>query len=111
LLFSTLRRGIGELSFFIRTRIESLDLATERLSLSLAGAQLITENTNLIAKDLDLLLNLGEIGCGCPRTALFASVDLVKTGGQGDKASYRKNDRKPQSYVPAAHAVDSNIRA
>jgi hypothetical protein len=43
-----------------------LDLATERPSLSLAGAQLITENTNLIAKDLDLLLNFGEIGCGSP---------------------------------------------
>jgi hypothetical protein len=86
-----------------------LDFATERPSLSLAGAQLITENTNLIAKDLDLLLNFGEIGCGCPRSALFASIDLVKTGGQGDKTGYRENDRKPQSYVPAAHAVHSNI--
>jgi hypothetical protein len=90
-------------------RIEALDLATERPSLSLGCAQLITENTNLIAEDVDLLLKLGEIDCDGPGAALFAPVDLVKAGGQGDKASYRQNDRKSQSYVPAAHAVDSTL--
>jgi hypothetical protein len=41
-----------------------LDLVAERLALSLAGAQLVAENTNLITKDLDLLLNLDEIDRG-----------------------------------------------
>src|SRR5262249_25134470 len=59
------------------------------------------------AKNLDLLLNLDEIVGDRPRTAFFAAVDLVKTGGQGDKARHRENDRKPQSYVPTAHTVDS----
>jgi hypothetical protein len=39
-------------------RIEALDLATERPSLSLGCAQLITENTNVIAEHVDLLLKL-----------------------------------------------------
>jgi len=41
-----------------------LDLAAKQLSLSFVGAQLIAENADLIAKDLDLLLNLDEIDCG-----------------------------------------------
>jgi len=51
-----------------------LDLAIEQLSLSFVGAQLIAENANLIAKDLDLLLNLDEIDCRRRRIALFAAV-------------------------------------
>src|SRR5262249_2924424 len=88
---------------------ESLDVAAERLRLPLAGAQLVTQNANLIAKDLHLLLDLDEIGRGRPRTALFAPVDLVEAGDQGDEARDRENDQKPQSYVSAAHAVDSTI--
>ncbi len=75
-------------------------MIAERLRLPLAGAQLVTENANLIAKDLDLLLDLDEIGRGCPRTALFAPVDLVEAGDQDDEARDRENDQKPQSYVP-----------
>jgi hypothetical protein len=56
-------------------------MALSALNLSLAGARLprdlITENTKFIAEDLDLLLDLGEIGCDCPRTALLAPVDLL----------------------------------
>jgi hypothetical protein len=67
---------------------------------------LIAENADLIAKDLDLLLNLDEIDPRRRRIALFAAVDLVEAGGQGDKAGHRENDRKPQSYVPTAHTVN-----
>jgi hypothetical protein len=85
-----------------------LDLAIEQLSLSFVGAQLIAENADLIAKDLDLLLNLDQIDSGHPRIAFFAAVDFVETGGQGDKAGHRENGQKPQSYVPAAHNVNSD---
>jgi len=85
-----------------------LDSAVEQLSLSLVGAQLIAENADLIAKDLDLLLYLNEIDSGRRRIALFAAVDLVETGGQGDEGAHRENDQKPQSYVPAAHTVNSD---
>ena len=94
----------------LQPRIETLHVATERLRVPLGGAQLVTENANLIAQDVDLLLDLAEIDGDGPGTALFAPVDLVKTCGQRDEAGYRQNDRKSQSYVPAAHAVDSTLR-
>jgi hypothetical protein len=53
-------RRMGQAHSAGKPQIESLDLATERLSLSLAAGSL--ENANLLAKDLDLLLNLREIG-------------------------------------------------
>ena len=91
----------------LESQIETLDLAAERPRLPFARVQLIAENTNLIAENLHLLLEVGESGCSRLRAALVAPVDLVEAGGQGDKGGNRENDRKPQSYVPAAHVVDT----
>jgi hypothetical protein len=68
---------------------------------------LIIENTNLISEDFDALIENLQITCNCFGTALLPPVDLVNSGGQGDGAGHHENDRKSQSYVPAAHVIVS----
>jgi hypothetical protein len=88
---------------------EGLNFTVERLQLafvgSLLGCELTVEDTNLIAEELDSLLDLGQVALARGGRALLASIDLIEPGGQGDEACDRHDDRKPQSCIPITHTA------
>ena len=73
----------------IQSRIKCLNLSIKRVELSRIRVNLdrilIIENTNLLTKDSDTVLDFSEICSSCFRTTLFTAVDLVKTGGHDDE--------------------------
>ena len=88
---------------------ESLNFTIERLKLAFVGChlrrELIVENMDLLAENLESLLDLGKAALARDGRALLASVNLVKPGGQRNEACHRHNDREPQSCIPITHTA------
>jgi hypothetical protein len=70
---------------------------------------LIAEDSNAVAQELDLLVEVGEIGNDGIGAALLSPVDFVHARGQRDERYHGEYACQPQCCIPIVHVFASRI--